>query len=95
MTRSSLTTVFTLALSFSLAGIWGCRGGSVDETDDGHTEADGHGEVRVVHLDPAALEQVGIEIAVAGPGDLDVTTELPGEVQVNGDRTVPDSCSRF
>jgi len=23
---------------------------------------------------------------VAGPGDLDVTTELPGEVQVNGDR---------
>jgi multidrug efflux pump subunit AcrA (membrane-fusion protein) len=84
MTWSSLKTVFTLALSFSL--VWGCRGGSVDEIADGHTEVDGHGEVRVVHLEPAALEQVGIEVAVAGPGDLDVTTELPGEVQVNGDR---------
>ena len=86
MTRSSLTTVFALALGLSIAGMWGCRGGSVDEVADGHTEADDHGEVRVVHLEPAALEQVGIEVAVAGPGDLDVTTELPGEVQVNGDR---------
>jgi cobalt-zinc-cadmium efflux system membrane fusion protein len=37
-------------------------------------------------LDAAAQERLGLEIAEAGPGALEISVELPGEVQVNGDR---------
>ncbi len=47
---------------------------------------DDHGNEQVVHLEDVDLDQLGIEIAIAGPGLLAVTAELPGEVQVNGDR---------
>ncbi len=47
---------------------------------------DDHAEERVVHIADGDLDELGIEIAVAGPGRIAVTAELPGEVQVNGDR---------
>ncbi len=65
-----------------------CGGGVPQSGEPAETAADhdDHAEERVVHLDDVNLEQLGIELAVAGPGRLAVTAELPGEVQVNGDR---------
>ncbi len=86
----------SLALALALLGAWACGGGPgpeagrdqhVDgsehvEGDDGHDE---HGDELLVRLEANALERLGLEILVAGPGELEVITELPGEVQVNGD----------
>jgi len=86
----------SIALAFALLGTWACGGGPAPEPendrhadgsehvegDDGH---DDHEEELLVRLDTASLERLGLEILVAGPGELEVFTELPGEVQVNGD----------
>jgi len=88
----SITTI--LALTLVLFGAWGCGGGPApEEHADQHTEeAEEHGgheehdEDPVIRLDAAALERLGLVIAQAGPGQLEVTTELPGEVRVNGDK---------
>ena len=77
------------------AGLWlapllvalGCGGDAVELTRASAAEThDIHDEERAVLLDDATIAQFGIEMADAGPGRLAVTTELPGEVQVNGDR---------
>ena len=53
-------------------------------TDDHESELqEDDGEEVVVHLD--ALGH-GLELSTAGPGQIRLTTELPGEVQINGDR---------
>ncbi len=91
----SITTL--LALTFVLFGAWGCGGGSAPEAHtDQHSEETGHGEEggeheahdedQIIRLDATALERLGLVIAEAGPGQLEVTTELPGEVRVNGDK---------
>lgn len=94
----SITTLLTLTLL--LSGTWGCGGGPApEEHTDQHAdetgrteEAEEHGEDEehdrdsVIRLDAAALERLGLVIAQAGPGRLEVTTELPGEVRVNGDK---------
>ncbi len=71
----------------SLLAAIGCGGGSqpADPTR-AEDEHDQHGDERVVHIADADLEALGIVIETAGPGRLAVTAELPGEVQVNGDR---------
>jgi len=88
--------LLTSMLLLLLAGSWGCGGDSAPENRDrDHAEGEEHGghsdepeeheEGRSVLLDAAVIERLGIELAVAGPGDLEVTVEIPGEVQVNGD----------
>ena len=85
-----------MALAVVLLGTWACGGGPAPEADrdlhddasehvegdEGHEE---HEEKLLVRLDAGSLERLGLEILVAGPGELEVITELPGEVQVNGD----------
>lgn len=94
LTQFSKKTI--LALSLAFPGIWACGGGPapenhvdqhIEDSDHGEVsdEYEGHGENRVVRFDADALERLGLVLAEAGPGDLEVTTELPGEVQVNGD----------
>ena len=85
MTTVRLTDVLTLTLGIVLVGLLGCGAGTTQQEilDDGHED---HGTERLVQIDRATTEKLGIEVAVAGPGELEVTTELPGEVQVNGDR---------
>ncbi len=46
---------------------------------------DEHGE-DLIHLSPEAIRTHGIEVATAGPGKLEQTATLPGEVQLNADR---------
>lgn len=57
---------------------------------DGHGHAGGekHGgnEEGVVWLSPEARKTFGIEVAEAGPGKLERTITLPGEVRLNADR---------
>jgi cobalt-zinc-cadmium efflux system membrane fusion protein len=70
-----------------LLGTSGCGSGPADETSaHGRASSDEHPSPAVVQIDAADLDRMGIRIAEAGPADLEVTTELPGEVQVNGDR---------
>lgn len=73
------------------AGVDGHREGdghgrAHDEDVDDSGEHDEHAEATVVRVDGAALARLGLEVAEAGPGDLEITVELLGEVQVNGDR---------
>ena len=59
-----------------------------DESKAGHVEDDAHAEgtdARVVHLEQAEIDEFGIQIAEAGPGELRLELVLPGEVNVNPD----------
>ena len=55
-------------------------------TDEHGDDSEAHAEGRFVHVDPGQLEELGIRVENAGPGSVGLTVELPGEVQVNGDR---------
>lgn len=61
--------------------------GNTSSPDD-HTSSDleTHADDRVVRVEPGALEELGIRIETAKPGSVDEIVDLPGEVQVNGDR---------
>jgi cobalt-zinc-cadmium efflux system membrane fusion protein len=54
------------------------------EGEHGHGEGERHGGGKV-KLSPEAIEKSGIEILTAGPGEVAVALELPGEVSVNAD----------
>ncbi|HKO90345.1 MAG TPA: efflux RND transporter periplasmic adaptor subunit, partial [Polyangiaceae bacterium] len=49
-----------------------------ESAGDHEQEREGH-----VSLSPQALVNAGIEVAAAGPGDVNVTLSLPGEVSLN------------
>ena len=56
-------------------------------TDEhGGEDSEAHAGERLVHVEPDMLEELGIRIETAGSGSVGLTVELPGEVQVNGDR---------
>lgn len=74
-----------LAVVFTIAS-WACDTGPIEV---GHDHESGAVEDRALHaiqLDDTTQSELGIRIEVAGPGLISLTTELPGEVQVNGDR---------
>jgi len=62
-----------------------CGRASVTEEHSGE-DAEAHTEERFVRVEPDVLEELGIRIATAKSGSVGLTVELPGEVQVNGDR---------
>lgn len=70
----------------------GCAGPppEIDEHDHDHDaeETSTLSDEVETHLDHDATEDLGIELAEAGPGTIHLRVELPGEVQVNGDRMV-------
>jgi len=94
MKSTEFITIKPVALVLVMLATVGCGGGTSPEADlatlvDGgehEGEHDEHGESSIVRMDTAAIERLGLRIATAGPQELEVTTELPGEVQVNGDR---------
>lgn len=62
--------------------------GSGSTPEPGHAEHAEHeeeGEEGHVKLTPEALKNADIEVATAGPGDVNVTLSLPGEVSLNLD----------
>ena len=87
MLRMTGFRTLAVALGLSLLLVSGCGGSPQPAVPAGvEDDHESHGDERVVRIHTEDLEQLGIEIDIAGPGRLDVTTELPGEVQVNGDR---------
>jgi cobalt-zinc-cadmium efflux system membrane fusion protein len=54
--------------------------------DAAHDDAGDHHPDAVVRLSAAVLDEFGIEIADAGPGRIERSVHLPGEVHPNGDR---------
>ena len=88
-----------LLVSSALSGS-GCTGqapsGSPEKGHEASKEAagagkeqkdpDGHAEEKVVRLTDAQRKEFGIELATAGPGQLKVQVELPGEIVPNADR---------
>lgn len=57
-----------------------------DHDHEQEEHRDEHGGEAVVRMDNAALARLDLQFAEAAPGDLEITVDLPGEVQVNGDR---------
>jgi cobalt-zinc-cadmium efflux system membrane fusion protein len=54
--------------------------------DHGSDDPERHADERLVHIEPDMLDELGIRIETAKSGSVELITELPGEVQVNGDR---------
>ena len=84
--RVSLWTAFRiLALFlFSVSGI-GCH----SESNDKKVRSSGqgpHGHGGVVHLDDDVVQEFGVEISPVGPGVIEQTIKLTGEVRANEDR---------
>ncbi len=64
----------------------GCGGGATDEQGiAAQKTAEEYTNERLVRFDTDDLGALGIELETAGPGIIEVTIELPGEVRVNGD----------
>lgn len=61
------------------------QGASSGHDDHGHEDGHGH-EEGAVWLSPDARKTFGIEVAEAGPGKLERTITLPGEVRLNADK---------
>lgn len=57
-----------------------------DEHEEGHEDEDGHKEGLVIELSKEQIKELGIELATAIGGKIDVYVNLPGEVAVNADR---------
>jgi cobalt-zinc-cadmium efflux system membrane fusion protein len=66
------------------------QGEDIDAEEDhaGHDNETDHEEARVVLLEPEELQELGIALEEAGPARIVLTTELPGEVRLNTDRSV-------
>jgi membrane fusion protein, heavy metal efflux system len=61
--------------------------GHDDHDGHGHHEGqEAHGEESMVRLTEAQLQELGIEVATAGPGKLAAYATLPGHVTLNADR---------
>ena len=64
-----------------------CGGGDEGPTEGAHEEEHEKEErEKAVRLPPEVLTEFGIEVATAGPGPIERTIALPGEVRPNQDR---------
>ncbi len=64
-------------------------GNDAHEDPGGHDDHAGHddeGAESVVRLSPAERKKFGVEVAIAGSGDLATQISLPGEIVLNADR---------
>jgi cobalt-zinc-cadmium efflux system membrane fusion protein len=56
------------------------------EVSQGNDEESNHDDEQVVDLSPAEMEEFGITVAKAGPGNLTIHKDLPGEIVVDPER---------
>ncbi len=91
-TRNVALLLVALALFAALVVALARRGapheGSERDGEHGHGEHREPAEERArrVELSPAALENAQIELLTAGPGEVNVTLSLPGEVSLNQEK---------
>ncbi len=81
---ASMSPVTAGLFAMALFGAGAC-GGATDQHATEHGDDERHTQ-GVVRLEAGDLADLGIRVEVAGPGLVENSTELPGEVQVNGDR---------
>jgi cobalt-zinc-cadmium efflux system membrane fusion protein len=100
--NAPLMILASVALVLGLSLFNGCGGSDEPRAEDAHVEEqssgddehgaeeheteNGHGAE--IELSAAEAEELGIEIATAGPGTIARTIDLPGEITLNGDQTV-------
>ncbi|MDX2093024.1 MAG: efflux RND transporter periplasmic adaptor subunit [Kofleriaceae bacterium] len=70
----------TLLASFA----FGC--GDHQQPSEGEEEPEIAEESRAIERSPEELSRFGVEFGSAGPGEVDLGLELPGEIQPNADR---------
>ncbi|MCP4895350.1 MAG: efflux RND transporter periplasmic adaptor subunit [bacterium] len=89
MTRFITYSGSLLVSALLMLSLLACGGTSMPapvESARDHDEEAEHEEEGRIHLEDDQLDALGIEIDVAGEGKIGLEVELPGEVQVNGDR---------
>ena len=102
MNQIPIVKILPLVFVLLLAGAWGCGGGQgAEPLPDSHATAEAHQQAEeyaegqengeheeegIVRLEKDGLEQMGIRLDTAGAGLIEVTVDLPGEVQIDGDR---------
>ena len=69
----------------SIAGSGEHNDSAEPKTEEQHTDGDHGAEIE---MSAAEAEEVGIEIAAAGPGNIDRTIDLPGEIKLNENHVV-------
>ena len=83
--------LLVILLLFTFTLLQGC--GNHAEEEHGHEaeaieqeEHSSHEEEEIVRLSAKELEEFGVELAIAGPGKLQVHTDLTGEIVIDPDR---------
>ncbi len=56
------------------------------EVRDEYTDKQEHEEGQIIELSEEQINKIGIELATAGDGKLEVSVNLPGEIAINSDR---------
>ena len=75
----------TVLLIFLILIITGCGQNQKIETND-HKDENEQVEHRTeLHLSDSVLEEFGVELAIAGPGKLEINVSLPGEIIIPPD----------
>jgi cobalt-zinc-cadmium efflux system membrane fusion protein len=61
-----------------------------DEAGEGeeHPESDDHAEEGLIHLSESEMKNMGIELAQAAPGTIEIELNVPGEIRLNADHKV-------
>jgi len=85
MSHRSLMTMLILGSGVVWVMALSACGNASVEPDHGD-DAEKHAEERFVHVEPEMRHEFGIRLETAESGSVELITELPGEVQVNGDR---------
>ncbi len=83
--RKDLSKLSVIVLAAALAfGSWQC---SVSEkpTVETHAEEDRHEQEKIVKITPEEMQEFGVELATAGPGNLQMHVILPGEIVIPPD----------
>ena len=56
------------------------------EVRDGYTDEQGHEEGQIIELSEEQINEIGIELAAAGDGKIEVSVSLPGEITFNANK---------
>lgn len=80
---------YTIAIAMAVGAVLAGCGQSGGEAEQGHRETEehaGHAEEALVRLSPEQIEEFGIQTRIAGPGQIALSRQLPGEVVLNPTR---------
>lgn len=86
--RRAWAITFVLALALSGCGTRSAEREEHEEHGEEHEERRGPRGGALVELSPEAIRASGIAVDSVGPRSIEVTIELPGEIKLNGERSL-------